>query len=132
MTLLSQFLYLSRIVGPQEFETIAAVAAQARLNNARLGITGLMVFDGAQVCQYVEGAPPAIDGLVARLREDPRHGALRVLHQGPLDGARRFAGWRMGYLLLDNGDDLTRFESVTGPRAVDFLLEQLPLVDVEP
>lgn len=132
MAPLTQFLYLSRITGPREFETVGAVAAQARLNNARDGITGLMVFDGAQVCQYVEGEAAVIDRLVERLHADPRHGALRVLHQGPLEGARRFAGWRMGYLLLDNGEDLTRFESHTGAAAVDFLLQQLPLVDVEP
>lgn len=132
MAQLSQFLYLSRIAGPRPFEAVAEVAAEARLNNARLGITGLMVFDGAHVCQYVEGECDAIDGLVGRLQVDPRHELLRVLHHGSLDSERLFARWCMGYLLLDDGEDLMRFETLTGRAAVRALLEQMPLADLEP
>lgn len=129
---LVQFLYLSRIAGEKPFEVIAEVAIEARRNNARDGITGVMVFDGAHVCQYIEGSLIAIDALVERLQCDPRHEALQVLHHGPSDGDRRFARWRMGYLLLDDGQELTRFAALRGPAAVDAVLDQLPLVDLEP
>ncbi|WP_295640116.1 BLUF domain-containing protein [uncultured Methylibium sp.] len=129
---LVQFLYLSRIAGEKPFEVVAEVAVQARRNNARVGITGVLVFDGAHVCQYVEGSLAEIDGLIERLKRDPRHEALQVLHHGPSEGERLFARWRMGYLLLDDGQELTRFAALRGPAAVRAVLDQLPLVDLEP
>lgn len=132
MASLHQFLYLSRIVGDKPFEAIAEIATQARHNNRQAGITGVLVFDGAQVCQYVEGATEAIDALIERLRRDPRHEDLLVLHHAALDGPRRFARWGLGYLLLDDGQELTRFDALRGPAAVQALLDQLPAVDLEP
>lgn len=132
MVALHQFLYLSRIAGDKPFEAIAEITAQARRNNRRDDITGVLVFDGAHVCQYVEGAAGAIDALVERLQADPRHEALQVLHRGALDGPRRFARWRMGYLLLDDGQELTRYAGLRGPDAVQALVDQLPFVDLEP
>lgn len=132
MTTLSQFLYLSQVRGDKPFETIAEVVAEARRLNAEQAITGVLVFDGAQVCQYVEGEEVAIEGLVERLMVDPRHEQLQVLHHAPLPGERRFARWCLGYLMLDDGRDLTRFEALRGEAAVASFLEQLPLVDLEP
>ena len=132
MTTLSQFLYLSQVRGDKPFETIAVVVAEARQLNAEQSITGVLVFDGAQVCQYVEGEPGAIDALIERLVVDQRHEKLQVLHHGPLPGERRFAGWRLGYLMLDDGGDLTRFDALGGEDAIASFLEQLPWVDLEP
>lgn len=132
MTTLSQFLYLSHVPGDKPFQTIAEVVAEARRLNAEQSITGVLVFDGAQVCQYVEGEAGTVDALIERLMVDPRHERLQVLHHGPLPGERRFAGWRLGYLTLDDGRDLTRFEALGGEDAIASFLEQLPQVDLEP
>lgn len=132
MTTLSQFLYLSQVRGDKPFETIAVVVAEARQLNAEQSITGVLVFDGAQVCQYVEGEVGTIDALIERLMVDPRHEQLKVLHHAPLPGERRFARWRLGYLMLDDGRDLTRFDALSGEGAIASFLEQLPLVDLEP
>jgi hypothetical protein len=132
MTTLSQFLYLSQVRGDKPFETIAEVVAEARRLNVEQSITGVLVFDGAQVCQYVEGEEGAIDALIERLTADPRHEKLQVLHHAPLLGKRRFGRWRLGYLMLDDGRDLTRFEVLGGEAAIASFLEQLPVVDLEP
>ncbi|WP_081771261.1 BLUF domain-containing protein [Methylibium sp. T29] len=116
----------------QAFETIAVVVAEARQLNAEQSITGVLVFDGAQVCQYVEGEVGTIDALIERLMVDPRHEQLKVLHHATLQGERRFARWRLGYLMLDDGRDLTRFDALSGEGAIASFLEQLPLVDLEP
>jgi Sensors of blue-light using FAD len=127
----SQFLYLSRIKGSKPFETVSAIVAEARPRNARDGITGLLVFDGAQVCQYVEGGVVPLERLVRRLYADPRHHDLRVLHQGALTGARRFPSFSLGYLLPSEFEDVALFEAMRGEAAVQALLERLPLLDLE-
>jgi len=129
----AQFLYLSRIHGDKPFETLSAIVAESRPRNARDGITGLLVFDGAQICQYIEGGQAQVDALVSRLQADPRHGDLRVLHRGALAGARRFRNWSLGFLLpASEAEDVSQFESLQGEAAVQALVERVPLLDMEP
>lgn len=127
-----QFMYLSRIAGSKPFEALSAIVAESRPRNARDGISGLLVFDGAQVCQYIEGGPAQIDDLVRRLRVDPRHSDLRVLHEGPLVGARRFKSWSLGYLPHSEAEDMSLFEALRGDAAVQALLDRLRQLDLEP
>lgn len=129
---LTQLFYLSHVRGDKPFATIAQIVSQARVLNRERGISGVLVFDGAHVCQYVEGASESIDALAARLAADPRHERMQVLHRAALDGPRRFARWRMGYLSLDDGQDLTAYDALRGPAAVEALLAQLPHIDLEP
>lgn len=129
----AQFLYLSRIHGNKPFETLSAIVAESRPRNARDGITGLLVFDGAQVCQYIEGGTAQLDALVLKLRADARHGDLRVLHHGPLTEPRRFRNWSLGFLLPgSDAEDVSVFEPLSGEAAVQALLERVPQLDLEP
>lgn len=122
-------MYLSHIAGPRAFETISAVVAEARLLNARRGISGLLVFDGAQVCQYVEGERTEVEALAGRLAKDSRHEAMKVLHQGALHGPRRFGRWRLGYLNMADGADLSHFHALSGTAAVERLFDLFPGID---
>jgi hypothetical protein len=131
MPQLSQFLYVSQIAGPRAFETVSTVVSQARTLNRARDITGLLVFDGAQVCQYLEGESDDLAELSKCLAQDGRHERMRVLHHAPLDGSRRFARWRLGYLNLDNGRDLSCFDGVRGPAAVQLLLTMFPAIDLD-
>ena len=66
----------------------------ARDGNALDGITGLLIFNGTHFLQIVEGAPDAIDELLERLREDPRHSGVEVRDERPVD-RRSFPDWSM-------------------------------------
>jgi hypothetical protein len=66
----------------------------ARELNALDGITGLLIFNGTHFLQIVEGARDAIDGLMARLRDDPRHSGMEVRDERKID-ARSFPDWSM-------------------------------------
>jgi Sensors of blue-light using FAD len=127
---LYQFFYVSQIAGPRAHETVSTVVAQARPLNQARDITGLLVFDGAQVCQYLEGESPELAALWERLAQDGRHERMRVLHHAPLEGPRRFARWRLGYLNLDDGRDLSCFDGLSGPAAVERLLTMFPTIDL--
>ena len=93
---LSQYFYVSQLACGADASSVAAILAQAREGNARHGITGLLVFDGQNFVQYLEGPTGAVQSLAARIEVDPRHTGMDVLHQGPLP-LRRCARYELGY-----------------------------------
>ena len=52
------------------------------------------MFNGTRFLQIIEGAEPAIDDLLARLRRDPRHSGLEVRDERKVE-ARNFPDWSM-------------------------------------
>ena len=66
----------------------------AREVNALEGITGLLVFNGTHFLQIIEGSESAIDELVERLRQDPRHSGFEIRDQRRID-TRSFPDWSM-------------------------------------
>ena len=93
---LSQYFYVSQLACGSNAASVAAILAQAREGNARHGITGLLVFDGQNFVQYLEGPSAAVQSLAARIAADPRHAGMSVLHRGPLP-RRRCARYELGY-----------------------------------
>lgn len=78
-------------LGPDDLE---AIHRTARELNALDGITGLLVFNGTHFLQIIEGAQPAIDDLLGRLRKDPRHTGIEVRDERSVE-ARSFRDWSM-------------------------------------
>lgn len=74
-----------------DLEDIHRTALQC---NALEGITGLLVFNGTRFLQIIEGAGPAIDQLVERLRRDRRHSGLEIRDERTVS-ERSFPGWGM-------------------------------------
>lgn len=69
---------------------------QIRPKNARLGITGLLLYSGGTVVQTLEGAPDVVDDLLAVITADPRHSGVRVVDRRVVE-ERAFATWSMGF-----------------------------------
>lgn len=84
---------------------LADILETARHLNALEGVSGLLIFNGVHFLQIVEGSEAAIDGLVARLRADPRHTGFEVKDER-LVGERLFPGWTMELVKVDS--DLAR------------------------
>ncbi len=93
-------------------QDLEAIHHSARTLNGLDGITGLLVFDGSRFLQIVEGAPDAIDDLMARLRRDSRHSAIEVRDERLVE-ARAFPDWTMELLQVDAGF-LTARNSIDG------------------
>ncbi len=67
---------------------------EARLGNARDGVTGVLTAVQGRFVQIIEGPEAALERLMAKLLRDPRHTALSVLERRRT--ARRFFGdWDM-------------------------------------
>jgi hypothetical protein len=82
---------------------------QARINNARDGITGLLIYHRDLFLQVIEGDDTAVSRLFARIRRDPRHADVTMVNINPIS-QRSFNEWTMG---LFNGDERTS-ASITG------------------
>ena len=75
-------------------EELRRVLESAQRRNARADITGVLRYDGAYFLQVLEGPRAAVEATMERIRRDPRHTDIRLLHAGPLE-QRDFADWSM-------------------------------------
>jgi hypothetical protein len=73
----------------------------SRRNNIERGITGLLLYRGGNFIQALEGPEDAIDELIDRIYEDPRHRGVQVLLREPKQ-QRYFPEWSMGFYNMDN------------------------------
>ena len=91
-------LYVSRSLLrlPQQSGEVDRIVAVARRENARLGVTGALVFTRAHFAQVLEGDEQAVGTLMERIRKDRRHDGVRVVSKGMRD-SRLFPQWSMAY-----------------------------------
>ena len=127
---LHEILYVSTIAADMPIRVVADIAAKSRSNNQRLGITGLLVFDGMHFCQQFEGRGQEVADLKELIRNDPRHTDVALLHHGPLDH-RRFNRFSLGYTSVEDVDELDRLRHLKGQPAVDAFVALLATLDVD-
>ncbi|WP_198086921.1 BLUF domain-containing protein [Variovorax sp. E3] len=92
---LYEILYCSTLAQDLPPPTVGAIVTRARARNAEQGITGLLVFDGQRFCQHLEGPREAVEALMDRIAQDPRHVEVRIAYEGALHG-RRYGGFGLG------------------------------------
>ena len=114
---LYEVLYVSTLAPGQPLGVVAEIAAQARVANGQLDITGLLIFDGQRFCQQLEGPKKQVLKLIERIRNDPRHINVEVLHHGPLAG-RRFQHFSLAFSTVEDVDALARMELLDGDAAL--------------
>jgi hypothetical protein len=86
--------YESRARLASEAPDIRAIETASLGNNARLGVTGALYFDGAQFFQVLEGPQNAVAILYDRIRKDPRHDQVALVCRHPI-AHRMFGLWSM-------------------------------------
>jgi hypothetical protein len=107
-----QLLYVSNCRRDLPDTDVAQILDVSRKNNARDGVTGVLLHLDGAFLQVLEGDEDAVAKAVDRIRRDPRHSNITVL----LDRAapRAFSEWSMGLLqatpeaLGKGGFELTR------------------------
>jgi hypothetical protein len=131
MTRLYEVLYVSTLAPATVVTEIAEIVARARAKNERLGITGLLVFDGVRFCQQLEGAHKQVLKLMETIREDPRHAGVEVVHHGPL-AQPRFRRFALGFVQAGQEDALQAIEQADGEAALLRFLALVPMLDLDP
>ena len=95
--------YVSRYNTDNANIEVARILEQAQRNNERNGITGVLVINENYFLQSIEGARPAINGLLRELIKDDRHFSLQIVECREVE-QRRWDKWSMKYLTLSDDD----------------------------
>lgn len=123
------FLYSSRISPAASASCIVDILKTARNFNKQALITGILVFDGTQFHQYIEGPQPALQELVERISRDERHVDFTPRYSEPLGKSRLFSSWSMAYILLDDSvEDSQNLNAISSLTAIEKLKEMIPLL----
>jgi Sensors of blue-light using FAD len=106
MTQLMQLVYLSRssFAAPENFRgsvepSAGKILLQARANNSKSGLTGVLCLGDGCFLQCLEGDEQPLNQLLAKLKADPRHSRFTMRWQKPIK-ARSFGQWQMKYVAV--------------------------------
>jgi hypothetical protein len=106
MSAVHQIFYVSRAAVAFDNAQVQSILHASRRHNARLDITGCLLFSGRCFAQVLEGGQAVVSALARTIAADPRHVGLRVLSERKRE-ERDYADWAMGYLYdLNLEDDL--------------------------
>ena len=79
---------------------LVEILEQARRNNARLQVSGMLLHANGTFLQVLEGDPEVVESLYSIIEEDRRHVDLRILLREQ-DVERSFGDWTMGFVRAD-------------------------------
>jgi len=122
---LSHLIYSSTALPGLEPSALASILQVARGNNARQGVTGMLLFAAGTFFQVLEGDDAALQSLFATIKADPRHGNVTMIINEPIAG-RVFGDWTMGFAEMD-ARELEHLEGVS-----DFFQQDNPLDGLRP
>lgn len=90
-----QITYISTVAKGTTEDDLRAILASSRRNNARVGITGLLLHDGKRFLQVLEGESAPLREALVRIKADRRHLGVVILSERDV-AAREFGPWAMG------------------------------------
>lgn len=95
-----RLVYLSDARAGLKTDDLSMILEKARQNNARLGLTGILLFHDGRFFQVLEGEMATVMTCFNKIMQDERHTAVSILTAGPAE-MRAFPGWRMGYANME-------------------------------
>lgn len=98
---LIQLIYASASGPDLTAEELAVLLEAARVNNARLDLTGMLLYAEGSFFQVLEGPPEVVDALYAKIERDPRHEQVTTIIREPIP-KRSFDAWTMGFHKVSN------------------------------
>ena len=91
-----QISYISSATEPWSTQEVLGLLQKRRENNAGSGVTGMLLYGNETFLQVLEGEEKAIDDLVDRICNDPRHTNLQILYRRKIQ-RRQYSDWSMGF-----------------------------------
>jgi hypothetical protein len=91
-------------------EDLAELLRVARDNNAKLGLTGMLLYAEGSFFQVLEGPEAVLDPLYAKIEHDPRHTQMTLIIKEPIS-KRQFDDWTMGFYMMSS-DELASLSGV--------------------
>lgn len=81
-------------------DEIKQILEASQRNNAKVGVTGALMFNSGCFTQILEGGRDAVSTVFERIQRDERHSDVVVLEFGEAQ-ERDFAQWSMGFVGSD-------------------------------
>jgi|GEM_PF-566447 hypothetical protein len=95
---MKRLLYVSEsyIAEVDASSTVGKIVADSHVKNARLDITGALLFTGTYFAHIIEGPRGSVEELMVSIGNDPRHGNILVVERTPIT-SRRFKELKLAY-----------------------------------
>ncbi|MCS6836309.1 MAG: BLUF domain-containing protein [Anaerolineae bacterium] len=101
---LVSLIYVSMAVRPMTDDDLRDILRKAREKNARLNITGMLLYRDGFFLQILEGEQAQVDELFAVIVADERHKNVLKVEEHPIT-ERTFGQWTMGFNPMDDLSD---------------------------
>lgn len=111
-----RIIYLSQQAKRLSMEEFDSLCLKASEFNHKAGISGLLLSNGKEFMQCIEGPETAVRVLYSKIQLDVRHRDIRLLFSSPV-GGRIFDGWSM------QGSHVSGIPMQTGADSVYRLLD---------
>lgn len=95
-----QLLYTSTAQQGLAKRDLDTILSSAQRNNAKVNVTGFLIFDGAHFIQLLEGKKGDVEAVFRKIEGDARHSAVEPLLQDTKP-TRSLSNWAMAYTSLD-------------------------------
>jgi len=100
---LQQLIYASAACRPFDAPELGQLLRTARANNARDGVTGMLLYADGSFFQVLEGEVDVVDAVFAKIERDARHVQVTQIIREPIP-RRAFDSWTMGFYRLPNDE----------------------------
>lgn len=97
-------MYSSIAVTPFSEPELDALLVVSRANNARSGVTGMLLYRDGRFLQVLEGPEASIRQVMERIQDDSGHHSVRTLLEDRVT-RRQFPDWTMGFPQVDPDDE---------------------------
>ena len=104
---LCYLVYISSSTRLMEDADLAELLAQARENNARNNITGMLLYKDGGFIQVIEGEDEVVSSLHDKILKDSRHKSIITLLKGELE-SRQFSEWSMAFTNINSLNQVER------------------------
>jgi uncharacterized membrane protein (DUF373 family) len=98
-----QTIYISTPTRPMTTDDLMDILNNARLNNVRMGVSGMLLYTGSEFIQILEGEDKVIEELLDTIKRDPRHRDFRIVDKKKIT-KREYAEWTMGFKRIDKDE----------------------------
>ena len=84
-------------------QQLTDLLTSSRSKNGALGLTGVLLYQGGNFMQTLEGPGEFVSSVFGDIKADVRHGGVSIVLWDQID-EREFPGWSMGFRSLQNGE----------------------------
>jgi len=122
-----KLLYVSAANVTLDEQGLLDILEQARRNNQKNGLTGLLLFAEGSIIQLLEGEKEAVDNTFQTIAQDSRHTGIIKLIAEYAD-SRDFSDWSMGFKRIQSKslDEIAGFNDLLENKT----LEENQLADI--